>query len=73
MSSVSMRESASKCALIIGFALAAAPAFWTAPARTDNASVTGYQGYLINRPGCWSENGYDGQLPCPVVPGGPGL
>jgi hypothetical protein len=51
----------------------AAPSFCAVPARTDNASVTGHEGDLINRPGCWSESGYDGQVPCAVVRGAPGL
>jgi hypothetical protein len=35
--------------------------------------VTGRQGDLVNRPGCWTENDYDREVMCPVVPGGPGL
>jgi len=77
MLAVKTRESASKhvlmTAIVVTALAAAAPTIWTAPARTDNASVTGYQGALINRPGCWSENGYDREFPCPVAPGGPGL
>jgi hypothetical protein len=49
------------------------PTTWTVPGRTDNASVTGHQGDLVNQPGCWIENGYDHEFPCAVVPGGPGL
>ena len=77
MPAVKTRESASKhvlmAAIVVTALAAAAPTIWTAPARTDNASVTGCQGALINRPGCWSENGYDREFPCPVAPGGPGL
>jgi len=77
MPGIKTPRSASKQALMTGIAAVtlatAAPSFWTAPARTDNASVTGHQGELINRPGCWTENGYDRELPCAVVRGGPGL
>jgi hypothetical protein len=77
MPAVKMRGSAPKYVLmtaIVVTALAvAAPTIWTAPARTDNASVTGYQGDLVNRPGCWTENGYDREAPCDVVRGAPGL
>ena len=71
------RASASKHAFTIGVAAAilasAVPTIWTVSARTDNASVTGHQGVLVNQPGCWTENGYDREFPCPVVSGGPGL
>jgi hypothetical protein len=71
------RASASKHALTIGVAAAilasAVPAIWTVSARTDNASVTGHQGVLVNQPGCWTENVYEREVPCAVVPGGPGL
>jgi hypothetical protein len=77
MPGVKMRGSASKLALMTCIAVvtltAAVPTIWTAPSRTDNASVTGYQSDLVNRPGCWTENGYDREFPCPVAPGGPGL
>jgi hypothetical protein len=72
-----MRRSASKHALMTGAIVvvlaAATSTVWTAPARTDNASVTGRQGDLINQPGCWTENGYDHEDPCAVVRGAPGL
>ena len=77
MTGFKTRVSASKHALTIGVAAAilasAMPAIWTVPARTDNASVTGHQGVLVNQAGCWTENGYDREFPCPVVRGGPGL
>jgi hypothetical protein len=77
MPGLKTRVSASKHALTIGIAAAilasAVPTIWTVPSRTDNASVTGRQGDLVNRPGCWTENGYEREFPCPVVPGGPGL
>ena len=77
MPGVKTRGSASKRARMTCLAMvtltAAVPTIWTAPSRTDNAGVTGYQSELVNRPGCWTENGYDREFPCPVVPGGPGL
>jgi hypothetical protein len=77
MPAVKTRGSASKHALMTGIVVvvlaAAAPAIWTVPARTDNGSVSGHQGDLVNRPGCWTENGYDHEDPCAVVRGGPGL
>ena len=77
MPGVKTRRSASKHAFMTSIAVvtlaAAASTFWTVPARTDNASVTGHEGDLINRPGCWSESGYDGQVPCAAVRGAPGL
>jgi hypothetical protein len=77
MLAVKMRGLASKHVLMTAIVMtalaAAAPTIWTAPARTDNASVTGYQGDLVNRPGCWTENGYDREGPCDVARGAPGL
>ena len=77
MTGFKTRASASKHALTIGVAAAilasAVPTIWTVPARTDNASVTGHQGVLVNQPGCWTENGYEREVPCAVVLGGPGL
>jgi hypothetical protein len=77
MPSARTRGSASKHALMAGIAAlvlaSAVPALWTAPGRTDNASVTGRQGDLVNHPGCWTENGYDSEVPCAVVRGAPGL
>ena len=62
MTGFKTRASASKHALTIGVAAAilasAVPTIWTVPARTDNTSVTGHQGVLVNQPGCWTENGY---------------
>jgi hypothetical protein len=77
MPGVKTRGSASRHAFMTGIAMvtltAALPTIWTVPARTDNASVTGYQGELVNRPGCWTEQGYDREVPCAVVRGAPGL
>jgi len=77
MVAVKIRGSALKHALMAGTMVialvAATPTIWTAPARTDNASVTGHQGDLVNQPGCWTENGYDREDPCAVVRGAPGL
>jgi hypothetical protein len=77
MTGFKTRASASKHALTIGVAAAilasAEPTIWTVPNRTDNASVTGHQGVLVNQPGCWTENGYEREVPCAVVPGDPGL
>ena len=77
MSDVKTRGSASKRALMVGIAVvtlaSTAPTIWTVPNRTDNASVTGYQGDLVNRPGCWTENGYDREVPCDILRGAPGL
>ena len=77
MPGVKTRGPASKHALMTGIAMvtlaAAVPTIWTAPGRTDNASVTGYQGELVNRPGCWTEKGYDREVPCAIVRGAPGL
>jgi hypothetical protein len=77
MRSVKTRGSASTCALMAAIAAVVLagtePAMWTVPGRTDNATVTGRQGDLVNQPGCWTENGYDREVPCAVVRGGPGL
>jgi hypothetical protein len=77
MPGLKTRVSTSKHALMSGIAAAilaaTAPVIWTVPSRTDNATVTGRQGDLVNRPGCWTENDYDREVPCSVVPGGPGL
>jgi hypothetical protein len=77
MPGLNTRVSASKHALMTAIAAAilagTVPTIWSVPSRTDNATVTGHQGELVNRPGCWTENGYDREFPCPVVPGGPGL
>jgi hypothetical protein len=77
MSGFKPRTSALKHTLTIGVAVAilasAVPTVWTVPARTDNAGGTGHQGDLVNQPGCWTENGYDREFPCPVAPGAPGL
>jgi hypothetical protein len=77
MPGLKTRISASKRAIVTGIAaailVATAPVIWTVPGRTDNAAVTGHQGDLVNRPGCWTENGYDREFPCPVTSGDPGL
>ncbi len=77
MTGFKARTSALKHVLTIGVAAtilaSAEPTVWTVPGRTDNASVRGHQGDLVNQPGCWTENGYDREFPCPVVRGSPGL
>ena len=71
------RESSLKHAIAAAIAaviIAGTPTpVWTVPGRTDNGTVTGRQGEFVNRPGCWTEHGYDSEIPCAVVRGGPGL
>jgi hypothetical protein len=37
---------------------------WSVASPPAHASETGWQGELVNRPGCWTEGGYDNRYPC---------
>ena len=39
--------------------------------RSTIATETGRQSDLVNRPGCWTESGYDGRFPCEVASSDP--
>ena len=58
-------RSFSKWAIAIGIcaAGAASPA-WALAGRSRTPTETGWQGDLVNQPGCWIESGYDGRYPC---------
>jgi hypothetical protein len=58
-------RSFSKCAIVMATcaASAASPA-WALAGRSSTATETGWQGELVNQPGCWIESGYDGRFPC---------
>ena len=59
-----------KYAITIGIAAAigasAASPSWAATSWSSNVSETGWQSDLVNRPGCWTENGHDNWFPCQV-------
>jgi hypothetical protein len=38
-----------------------------AAASPPNATETGWQNDLVNRPGCWTEGGYDGRYSCDIA------
>jgi len=68
----SPRYASSFTAIAIGIvgaigAAAASPS-WAATS-SGSAAETGRQSELVNRPGCWTESGYDGRYPCELVGG----
>jgi hypothetical protein len=38
--------------------------YWAGASTQTDASVTGRQKELVNRPGCWTGSGYDVRLLC---------
>ncbi len=55
--------------IVAAIGAAAASPSWAATGRSANASETGRQTDLVNRPGCWTESGYDGRFPCELAGG----
>ncbi len=73
MTTSTRQTSSLKRGMAIGIATAIAasaptPA-WGAASRSNSATETGRQSDLVNRPGCWSESGYDNRIPCEVAGG----
>lgn len=72
MMSISARRPSSlrhATALGIAATIAAATASpcWAAASPPTHATETGWQGELVNRPGCWTEGGYDGRYSCDMA------
>lgn len=61
------RSSLKRAIAIAVIAAGAASPSWAAPNRSNDASETGQQGDLVNRPGCWTATGYDSRVPCEFV------
>jgi hypothetical protein len=72
MMSISARRASSlrhATAMIIAAAIAAGTASpcWAATSPPANATETGWQNELVNRPGCWTEGGYDTRYSCDIA------
>jgi hypothetical protein len=69
----STRRASFKRAIAIGIAAAIAAGTagpcWAAVTPSNNAAETGWQGELVNKPGCWTEGGYDNRFPCEMAGG----
>jgi hypothetical protein len=69
---VTIGERASSWARATAIAVAATVAagatdgYWAGVRTQTDASVTGRQKELVNRPGCWTESGYDLRSLCGV-------
>lgn len=72
MMSISARRASSlrhAAAMVIAAAIAAGAASPCRAASSPpiNATETGWQNELVNRPGCWAESGYDTRYSCDVA------
>jgi hypothetical protein len=68
----STRRASFKRTIAIGIAAAigagsAGPCWAAVP--SNNAAETGWQSELVNRPGCWTEGGYDNRFACQTAGG----
>ncbi len=68
----STRRASFKRAIAIGIAAAIAAGMagpcWAA-ATPSKAAETGWQSELVNKPGCWTEGGYDSRFACQTAGG----
>ena len=70
MMTISARRASSlRYAIVIAAAVAAGMASPCRAAASPpiNAAETGWQSELVNRPGCWTEGGYDTRYSCDIA------
>ena len=69
MTTSTRRASSFRHAIAIGIVviITAGSTSLCSAATSASATETGWQSELVNKPGCWTEGGYDNRFPCEMA------